>query len=999
LAGIGFYLTYVNDSIPILYLKFFHDQKFTLMKKLVGLCMLMAIHSIIHAQVDTSYVFKTGLPYGTLDIRLAKSATRYYYLQEGKTVNFRESSPGVKTNSYFDMTSWDSSPYGQGNLREKNGAGDAFIMNYRLLQPLNYNPNYDPGYPLIVFIHGAGERGNCWTSGCHFANEGWNPNTNNPPAPTSPTSKLLNNDHNLLHGGSTHLQMRNKANGKLPNDPTLAARSFPGFVLFPQMLNGWNGSTAQDAIRLVRLIAKKYNIDEDRIYIEGLSLGGYGAYEITKRAQWLFSAAVTMSAVSDAGITATNYQSKLSHIPLWTFQGGQDSNPTPGKTLGYVKKFREAGMIVKHTFYPELGHGTWNRAMNEGDFFKWMLEQNKSTIHTFAGSTSICGTNGQGLKMQLAEGFRAYQWEKNGVIIAGANAAAYVATTTGTYRARFSRKLNPGTNDWNQWSKPVVVTESNPAKPTVAQIGTVVLKDLNNYGDARLVAITKADRYYWYKDGTLMTMSDTVSRPTFKAGTCTTTSCAGTGAYTLVTSNYDNCPSPPSDPIYISFNNLAPVNITAPATFTGVVQTGNNVKLDWSNSSTNETGFEIWRRKKLTATTYGMWEMRKLTIANATTFTDNALDPASTYHYKIRAVNNNGRSNYTPAASNAFLVINTNGDATPPTAPQNVIAKTVAINTIKLTWNASTDNSGIKQYRIYYGAQSVVTGSTQTSHTITGLTLNTTYTFTVKAEDLGGNLSPASNEATANTYVSGLYYEHSTGSFTDLDNIDWLAPAEVTGTISTFSIAPRTQEDYFHFEFDGYLYINTPGTYYFQTISSDGSRLELDGTVIINNDGVHGTRTNTSTAISLTAGPKRINVKYFELEEGHLLNVRYRGPDTGDLYVTIPASALKSGTPPSSLRMASVEESVVTVAPEVSVYPNPTRQDDINVQFTVEDNAPVQIKMMDFTGRQVFERTYEAEEINYGIRITPQEVIKDGIYLLLISHHDKVIQQRVSIRN
>lgn len=958
------------------------------MRKGVGfLVLVIVLHFNSNAQVDTSFVYKSGLPYGTLDIRIAKSSTRYYYLQENKTVSFRESSPGVRTNTYRDMTSWDSSPYGQGNMREKIGTSDAFVMNYRMLYPNGYNPSYSPGYPLIVFMHGAGERGNCWDGTCYHGDATWNPNTNTPAAPTDVTSKLLNNDHNLLHGGSVHLQMRNAAGTRLPNDPSLPTRSFPGFVLFAQNLNGWNANSVQDAIKLVRLFAKKYNIDENRIYIEGLSNGGYGVYEAIKRAPWLFAAAFTMSAVSDASITYHNLQSTIAEIPLWTFQGGQDKSPTPAKTEGYVKKFRQAGMVVRYSLYSNLGHGTWNTAMKEPDYFKWMLAQNKSNIHKFAGSVAICATTGQGVKLELGEGFRAYQWEKDGVIISGATSHTYTATATGKYRARFSRVANPGAGDWNQWSAPVTVTQVNPPQAQMDQVGTVVLKDLNGLNEAKLKAASGYAHYYWYKNGTLQSIPDSVYEPIIR-------STSGNGSYTLVTAGFDNCPSPVSKAKYIFFSDTAPINLGAPTSFAATQPAASSIKLTWGDSSSGEVGFEVWRRMLVSGTTYTKWEMRTLTAANATTFTDTPVEPSKTYNYKVRAVGTSGRSNYTPASGN--LVVTTAADTQDPSAPTNLTATQAAIQAIKLTWQASTDNTGIRQYRIYYGSQSVLTGSNTTTYTVTGLDLNANYTFTVKAEDLGGNLSAASNAASANTYVSGLFYEHSTGAWIDLDNINWTAPPEFTGKVTTFSIAPRTQEDFFNFEFDGFLYINTAGAYQFNTTSSDGSRLELDGVVIVNNDGVHAARTITSTTMTLSAGPHRINLKYFEFDESHVITVRYKGPDTGNSMVTIPATALKSGT--ATTTTASATDTQMRMA-TVNVYPNPTTENDINVQVETEEETPVNIKVIDFSGRQVFEGQFSVEDVKQGVKILPYERMKKGIYLMLIKQNGKVTQQRISIKD
>jgi len=940
------------------------------------------------------------MSYGTLDLRVAKSATRYYYLLENKTFSFRESSPGVKTDAFKDMTSWNSTPYTQGNLREKNGSADNFVMNYRLLFPVTYRETYSPGYPIIVFLHGAGERGNCWYTKCYHGTPSWNPLTNSPPAPTSPDSLLLNNDNNLTQGGGPHMDARNLAGSRLPNDPSMPTRGFPGFILFPQNLNGWSVNSVQDAIRIVRLVAKKYNIDENRIYIEGLSDGAAGTYEALKRAPWLFATAITMSPITDGGITTQNQAANVAHIPLWVFQGALDTGPTESKTEAYIKKFREAGTEVRYTLYPNLGHGTWNTAFKEPDFFLWMLGKNKSTLHTFSGSAAICLTNGKGVTMEMAQGYFKYEWRKNGVTIAGATSASYTATTVGTYSARFSRVPNPTEAQWNSWSPNVNVTQQNPAQAVINQTGTVILKDLNNNANAMLNAVGEHAHYYWYKDGTLIdqpgTADDTVQYPLFKPGTCTTTTCSGSGAYTLITAGYDNCPSPVSAPKYVIFNNLAPINITAPTTFTGTVLSPTSIRLNWADNASNENGYEIWSRRK-TGTTYTPWVMRTLTTANIKTFTDTGLEPSSIYNYKIRGVNNTGRSDYTPLASNQYLVVTTTTDTVVPTAPANLVATNTAIKTITLTWQPATDNTGIRRYQIYYGSHVSTTTSDETTIKLTGLDLNTNYAFTVKAEDLGGNLSSASNSAHAGTFVTGLYYEHSTGSWGNLDLIDW-SIAEFSGKVPNFTLAPRTQEDYFNFKFEGYLYITTGGSYQFRTISDDGSRVELDGVVVVDNNGVHESKTVTGAVQTLTSGPKTIVVRYFEFTASQTLTVKYKGPDTGNSWIAIPDNALQSGTTPIPSEQI-VTNDVEVESEVINVYPNPTSTHAINLQINTSDESQGRITLVDLTGRPVYEGIFEAAQLREGVNIEMKENLKEGMYIIRLHQNNISQQRRISIRD
>ena len=438
------------------------DSNSRTMKKIytISLASLLAACNCF-AQVRSDYQYNTSMPYGTLDIRTQISSTNYYYLQENKTFSFRESSPGVKTNTYVDMTDWDSSPYKQGNLRHKNGLKDDFVMNYRLLFPNGYNSTYAEGYPLVVLLHGAVERGNCYYSDCYHATQAYTVLVNSPPAPKTATHRLLNNDHNLNVGGKQHLDARNLAGIRLPNDPSMPARAFPGFVLVPQMFNIWDSLQVQDMVRIVRLVAAKYKVDQNRIYIQGLSIGGYAVYEAMKRASWLFAAALPMSAVSDANIFKQNQQGKVAHLPIWIFQGGLDKRPTPAFTQNIINNLKKAGAVVRYSLYTDLGHNVWNRAYSQADYFSWILSKNKANLQPFAGNTVIDKSRGIYPKLMLAEGFLAYQWQKDGLTISTAKANTYIATVPGTYRARFSRVSSvPAEAQWNRWSVPVKITQA-----------------------------------------------------------------------------------------------------------------------------------------------------------------------------------------------------------------------------------------------------------------------------------------------------------------------------------------------------------------------------------------------------------------------------------------------------------------------------------------------------------------------------------------------------------
>ncbi len=842
----------------------------------------------VQGQVSDNFTFNHSLDSGTFSYRVVENDC---------------SSDLTPTWTFYDRTSWDSSPYTEGYIKYKfNSLSEPFVrggqprMNYRLLPPNGYDSSYSEGYPMILMLHGFGERANCWGSNCYYP--GYNSGTR--PQDCADTlavnSRFRNNDHNLVHGGRPHLDAVNLAGTLKAEDPSLPERAFPGFVLFPQNMNGWVGTDVDQAYMIIRLLMDSLNIDPNRIYVHGLSNGGEASWNIIQKYPSIFAAALPMS----GDFTPNNVADSTVHHPMWIFQGGQDTRPSPAETASRIKKYEEAGGIVRYTEYPSLGHGTWNSAYAEPDFFSWILKHNKANMHVYYGDSTFCSTDNKGVRLGVAQGFKAYQWRKDGVIMPDSTDRDIIVYETGTYEVRFSRvSANPASEaEWNRWSDPVEIKERSAETPIILASGSTVLPDLNGQDSVYLFGPEGFGYYDWYKDDVLVANPDTTF---FKLS-----SSNDAGDYSLIVKTLDGCPSLQSGTT--SVLNNAPININTPGDFVAIPISSTAVQLLWNDLSLNEYGFEIYR-----TTTPGLdYTFVALTPSDQISFTDTGLDPNTIYFYQLRAVSSSGRSNYfLPEIS-----VTTLGDATPPSTPQNVTVLSNTVNSVSLSWDASTDNSGIQDYYVYFGSDSVSSqGALEV--TVSGLTINNYFTFTVKAVDVNGNFSSDSNPVHANTIISGLYYEHSTGAWNNLGEIDWDF-VEFSGDIDNFDISGTTQADFFNFRFTGYLFIETGGDYDFRLYSDDGSRLIIDGIQVVDYDGLHGCGNVITDNHNLAAGPHPIEVIFFERTGGQCLTVQYRGADTGDSWVNIPDSALKSGTvvapdpaPPAPTALSAIADASV----------------------------------------------------------------------------------------
>ena len=134
----------------------------------------------------------------------------------------------------------------------------------------------------------------------------------------------------------------------------------------------------------------------------------------------------------------------------------------------------------------------------------------------------------------------------------------------------------------------------------------------------------------------------------------------------------------------------------------------------------------------------------------------------------------------------------------------------------------------------------------------------------------------------------GVNYEYYQGAWSVLPNFNQLTPI-TTGTGAGFGLSPRLREDDFGFRFTTTMTLATGGNYTFYTTSDDGSQLFVNGTMVVNNDGLHGPQ-ERSGSINLAAGEHNLVVTFFERTIGQTLSVQYAGP--GISKRSLPASIL-----------------------------------------------------------------------------------------------------------
>ncbi len=157
--------------------------------------------------------------------------------------------------------------------------------------------------------------------------------------------------------------------------PAIAKRAstFDFIAIFPQSGGTWSGEGAQRlAIDCLDAASKEYSVDPSRVYLTGLSTGGYGVWAIGAKYNSRFAALVPMCAYS-----GEDYAPQLTKTPIWAFHNSGDPFVFAGATKSTVKKINKLGGNAKQTIYGAIGHDCWGRAYKEPELFTWLKQQRK----------------------------------------------------------------------------------------------------------------------------------------------------------------------------------------------------------------------------------------------------------------------------------------------------------------------------------------------------------------------------------------------------------------------------------------------------------------------------------------------------------------------------------------------------------------------------------------------------------------------------------------------
>lgn len=236
-----------------------------------------------------------------------------------------------------------------GEYLKKTYVQNGNTLNYRIMYPNNFDENKN--YPVILFLHGMGERG-------------------------------ADNEKQLTHGSKIFRDSLDK---------------YPAIVVFPQcpVTDYWANLYRPDeggarrnfafyydkepnptmglVISLITELMAEPFTDDSRLYVSGLSMGGMGTFEFSYRLQDKIAAAMPI-----CGGGPRDKAKEMTQVPYWIFHGVKDNVIHPRFSIAMTRGIQQAGGKAKITLFPNANHNSWDPAFNDPEYLSWMFSKRRT---------------------------------------------------------------------------------------------------------------------------------------------------------------------------------------------------------------------------------------------------------------------------------------------------------------------------------------------------------------------------------------------------------------------------------------------------------------------------------------------------------------------------------------------------------------------------------------------------------------------------------------------
>jgi predicted peptidase len=149
---------------------------------------------------------------------------------------------------------------------------------------------------------------------------------------------------------------------------------FPFIVIAPQLpaREWWSPEILGG---LLDEVQRKYRVDATRIYVTGLSMGGYGTWQLAVAHPHRFAAIAPIC----AGGANFHRAPEIAHVPAWVFHGARDKVVAISESREWVRRLRQAGGRPKFTIYPRAEHDSWTQAYDDPRLYRWFLQHRRAT--------------------------------------------------------------------------------------------------------------------------------------------------------------------------------------------------------------------------------------------------------------------------------------------------------------------------------------------------------------------------------------------------------------------------------------------------------------------------------------------------------------------------------------------------------------------------------------------------------------------------------------------